>query len=61
VARGTMSAGRLYDKIGEYGAAKVLFMFKNAIIAEMTDFQLQRGQKSESAILQWEAERSGGA
>jgi len=35
VARGTWSAGRAYDKIGEEGQCKVLFVMEECAIAEV--------------------------
>lgn len=37
VARGTWSAGRLYDKMGEKGICRVLFVLEEAAIAEVEE------------------------
>ena len=37
VARGTYSAGRLYDRMGEEGECVVRFVMEDMLIAEMTD------------------------
>ena len=41
VARGTWSAGRIYDKIGKFGRAKVLFVLKGSAIAEIIDWEAE--------------------
>ncbi|WP_214480698.1 HIRAN domain-containing protein [Bacillus sp. SM2101] len=37
VARGTRSAGRIYDTFGEYCLAKIMFVLQGSAIAEIVD------------------------
>lgn len=39
VARGTWSAGRIYDKLNGLGKAKILFILKKSAIAEVVDWE----------------------
>jgi len=50
-ARGTCSAGRLYDRIGDESSCRVLFVMEECAIAETpaADPELSRGNPASSA------------
>ncbi len=43
IAKGTMSAGRIYDKIGTAAFAKVMFICEKSVIAEVVNCGIERG------------------
>lgn len=47
IVRGTMSAGRLYDRIGHTAFARIMFVLDNKIIAEVVSFGKDQNKHNE--------------